>query len=65
MLRRGPSPLKYLKDSIRKYISCVQNALSHPDCDEILRAPAKQDSMLSKQNVEQEVPHYHHSFKVF
>lgn len=62
VLRRGPSPLNYLKESIRKYIACVKDANSQPECGDFLRAPKNTDSMVPMQNLQQMD---HHSFKVF
>ena len=55
--------MNYLKESIRKYIACVKDANSQPECEDFLQAPKNTDSMVTKQNLQQVDPD--HSFKVF
>ncbi|XP_020600943.1 uncharacterized protein LOC110040092 [Orbicella faveolata] len=62
VLRRGPSPLNYLKESIRKYMACVKDANSQPDCEDFLQPPKNTASMVPQQNLQQMD---HHSFKIF
>lgn len=38
ILRQGPSPLSYIEDSIRKYISCAKDK-NQKGCDEVLEPP--------------------------
>ncbi|KAL9963384.1 hypothetical protein ACROYT_G026894 [Oculina patagonica] len=62
VLRRGPSPLNYLKESIRKYIACAKDVNSQPDCEDFLRAPKDTENIMTKQNSQQMA---HYSFKIF
>ena len=62
VLRHGPSPLNYLKESIYKYIACVKDAESQPDCEDFLRAPNNSGNVKTTHNTEH-LPY--HSFKVF
>ncbi|XP_068734656.1 uncharacterized protein [Montipora capricornis] len=62
VLRRGPSPLKYLKESIRKYIFCAKNAHDH-DCEEILRPPKRREMILNRQTSMEDIQL--HSFQIF
>lgn len=50
ILRQGPSPLSYLDDSIKKYISCVQNR-QEKGCDEVMEPPAPKPRKSQRRDV--------------
>ncbi|KAJ7351826.1 hypothetical protein OS493_035308 [Desmophyllum pertusum] len=50
VLRQGPSPLSYLQESIKKYISCVQDR-QQKGCDEVMDPPTPKSNKSQKRSV--------------
>jgi len=49
VLRQGPSPLSYLEESVKKYISCVQDK-EEKGCDDVLNPPAPKPQGSQKES---------------